>query len=228
MESFPSNDRVEQAKITQYSGPKKKKAAHATEEVEAKKVQRVVTGEVIQRKKPLSRRFTEMFLTNGSDILRHIFYEVIIPAARDTAHEAGNAGLDRIFYPDGGGSRRSRSAAKGVSQLVGQTAYNRIVQSGGATVRNEAKQQMSRRGRTMHDFKEIILDDRAQANETIDMMRELLDKFEVVTVGDLYDMVGITGYHTDEKYGWYNLGSARVVRTREGYLLDLSSPELLE
>ena len=52
-------------------------------------------------------------------------------------------------------------------------------------------------------------------------MGELIETYGQVTVGDLYDIVGITGEHTDELYGWLNVGTAKAERVRDGYLLRL-------
>ena len=52
-------------------------------------------------------------------------------------------------------------------------------------------------------------------------MDELIDRYEVVSVADLYELVGITGNYTDNKYGWTNIRNAEVVRVRDGYVLKL-------
>jgi len=44
----------------------------------------------------------------------------------------------------------------------------------------------------------------------------------MVSVADLYELVGIQGSYTDNKYGWTkNIRNASVVRVRDGYLLKL-------
>ena len=43
----------------------------------------------------------------------------------------------------------------------------------------------------------------------------------MVSVADLYDLVGISGNYTDNKYGWTNLRNSDVQRVRDGYLLKL-------
>ena len=50
-------------------------------------------------------------------------------------------------------------------------------------------------------------------------MEELISMYGLVSVADLYELVGITGSYTDNKYGWYDIRSASVVRVRDGYLL---------
>ena len=52
-------------------------------------------------------------------------------------------------------------------------------------------------------------------------MDELIDQYGVVSVGDLYDLVGVTGAYTDNNYGWTDLRTASVVRTRDGYMIKL-------
>ena len=52
-------------------------------------------------------------------------------------------------------------------------------------------------------------------------MDELIKEYGQVAVADLYDLVGITGSYTDNKYGWTNLRNAEAIRDRDGYLLRL-------
>ena len=84
---------------------------------------------------------------------------------------------------------------------------------------------MSRRGRANFDFDEIILDKRVEAEEVIDQMFLLLEKYDMVTVADLYDLVGIASNYTDEKWGWTDLRGAGASRVSGGYLLELPRPE---
>ena len=52
-------------------------------------------------------------------------------------------------------------------------------------------------------------------------MEELLERFEVVSVADLFDMAGISCNYTDNKYGWTDLRDARVARVSDGYVIRL-------
>ena len=70
-------------------------------------------------------------------------------------------------------------------------------------------------------YDDIILDTRREAEEVLDRMQDLIDNYGMVSVADLYDLVGINGSYTDNKYGWTHLRSADVQHVREGYLLKL-------
>ena len=72
-----------------------------------------------------------------------------------------------------------------------------------------------------YNYDDIILDTRREAEEVLDRMQDLIDSYGMVSVADLYDLVGINGSYTDNKYGWTHLRSTDVQRVRDGYLLKL-------
>lgn len=86
---------------------------------------------------------------------------------------------------------------------------------------------MSQRGRASFDFGEIILDNRGEGLEIIERLRDIIDKYEVATVSDLYDLASISSNYTDNDWGWDNLAEANVQRVREGYALILPQPKSL-
>lgn len=60
---------------------------------------------------------------------------------------------------------------------------------------------------------------RGEAEEVLSQMEAMLDRYKLVRVADLYDMAGITHDYTDNDYGWTNLRSADIVRTRDGWYM---------
>lgn len=87
---------------------------------------------------------------------------------------------------------------------------------------------MSRQSRARHQFDDIVLDERAEAEQVIDQLFDLVSKYGSATVADLYELVGLASTHTDHKWGWEELMGAGVSRVRGGYLLDLPEPEPLD
>ena len=86
---------------------------------------------------------------------------------------------------------------------------------------------MSTRDKATHNFDGIILESRREAEEVIDRLGDLIDNYDAATVSDLYELVGITGSFTDDKWGWTDIRSAGIRRVREGYLLQLPRTEPL-
>lgn len=87
---------------------------------------------------------------------------------------------------------------------------------------------MSRRARSNHDFDEIVLETRVEAEEVIDGLFALISQYETATVADLYELLGESGNFQDEKWGWMDMRGAGVSRIKNGYLLDLPRPEPLD
>lgn len=211
MENFPSNSHNE------------KKAAPVTKR-EPKKVEKVVSGGVVRRKKPLSKKFADIFIgESAKSVWRYIAFDVLVPAAKDMVYDAFSQGLDRTLFGDTRhrhGSSRSHSSGSYISyNRFGSNPYQRAP---------EPRREMSRRGRATHDFDEIILETRVEAEEVINRLFDLISQYETATVADLYEMLGQSGNFTDEKWGWVDIRGAGVTRVRGGYLLDLPRPEPLD
>ena len=58
-------------------------------------------------------------------------------------------------------------------------------------------------------------------------MDDLIETYGLVSVADFYDLVGVTGDYTDNKYGWTDLRNANVIRVRDGYMIKLPRALLL-
>lgn len=209
MDEFPGNSR--------FGG----KTAKDEERGEPKKVQRVVTSDVRQQKPSLGKRFFKTFAggeTNG--VLNYITQDVLIPAFREAISDAASGGVERLLF----GEDRSRVRRSRMGPAA-HTPYNRYSQVSSAPARSEPR-NMSRRGRAMHDFNEIIIGTRVEAEEVLASMDDLLRRYELVTVEDLYNLVGIPATYTDNRWGWIDLSDASIIRQRTGgYLLNLPSPE---
>lgn len=193
---------------------------------EEKRAEKVVEGEVVRRKKPLSKRFTEIFFSgNGRGVVSYIMLDVLLPAAKDTIADVVSQGIERMLF----GEARSTSR-RGTSRTSGYVSYNRYSAQPQSSVRREDPRAtaLSQRARATHDFDEIILATRAEAEEVIGRLFDIVSKYEAATVADLYELLGISSKFTDDRWGWTDIRGAGVTRVRSGYLLDLPKPEPLD
>lgn len=197
-----------------YAGNSNRGKADPTEKVEKDKVEKVIEGVVIQRKKSLGRKIADNFSgDNMQTIGSYIFFDVIIPQAKDMIFDAIKEGAQRAMY---GSDRRTVSSSS--NRSVRPTSYNTMYQS----PNNQASpRQISQRARASHEFQEIILENRGEAEKVLDSLNELIDRYGFASVADLYDSVGVTSDFTDNKHGWTDLRDASAIRQRAGYLLDL-------
>jgi hypothetical protein len=213
--------------VEEFPGNSNRKKAAEEPKVEQKKVDRVVTGEVVRRKKPWGKRFKEFFTGDDTQsVADYVMFDVALPALKDMVADVVSQGIERKLF----GESRSSSRRRASSAPYGHVAYNRpgapII--GGGRREDPRGPSMSRRGRATHDFDEVVLATRHEAEEVIDRLFDLVSRYDAATVSDLYDLLGISGQYTDEKYGWTDMRGASVTRIKGGYLLNLPRPVLLD
>ena len=211
MDNYPGNSK----RVTDNEPVKKAPAKE-------KKVQKVVVGEVTRRKKPLNKRFSETFVGgDAQSVWVYVLNDVVVPAAKDMIADSVSQGIEKMLF----GESRGRSRGATVAGAA-YTSYNKI--STQAKASSGGRRDISQRARASHNFDEIILNTRAEAQEVLDSLFTLISDYDVATVADLYEMVGQTGTFTDEKWGWVDMRGASVTRIKGGYLLNLPRPEYID
>lgn len=186
------------------------------------KAERITTSEPVERKKSLGKRIIESF--TGDDIEsvgQYLVLEVLVPAAKTAISDAVSQGIERILF--GAATPRTPTRSLSGTPRVSYNQYSNIPRTR-EREREVAPRQMSRPARATHDFREIVLESRGEADVVLARLVERIGLYDAASVADLYDMVGITGQFTDARWGWTSLKDARVVRVREGFLLDFPQP----
>lgn len=202
--------------------PPNSDASKTNPQGEPKKVKRVTSGDPVRRKKSLGKQFRETFVAGSAKMAAgYVVFDVLLPAARDMIVESGQAYLDKLIY---GESRRRRGTTTPSSGPTGYVSYNRVPMGTGQYPIPPSQRVLNRQARARHDFDEIVLESRIEAEEVIDNLFNLVSKYDSATVADLYELVGIAATHVDGRWGWKDLRGAGVTRVREGYLLDLPEP----
>jgi len=189
---------------------------------DGKNISPVVTGGATRRRKSLRKQFKETFIAGDArTAIQYAMFDVLLPAARDTVLDVFQQGLEKLIL----GDSRRRGSTRPPSGPTGHIQYNRYSSMSRLSGPERA---LSRQARSRHNFDEIVLDERAEAEEVIDRLFDLVSRYESASVADLYELVGLTATHTDNKWGWTDLSGAGVSRIRGGYLLDLPEPEPLD
>lgn len=211
--NYPGNSHKAKGKVIETEKPVEEKP----------KVKQVTSGAVVQRKKGLGRKVAETFAGDDAhSVGNYILFDVILPAAKAMISDAASQGVERLLF---GEASRSRTRTAGGSH----TSYNRMYTPNREDrPSNGPSRNMSHRARANHDFNEIVLEDRGEAEDVLDCLGDLISTYDVASVADLYELVGITGNFTDDKYGWSSIAGASVSRVRAGYLLNLPRPTALD
>lgn len=187
---------------------KAEQAAKQNEQSE-KKIEKIVSGTAKTKKKSEMSKFKDIFISeDASNVKSYVLMDVLIPAMKKAISDIVTTGIDMILYGEERGNR-----LRAPSERVSYRKY--YDQRDDRTIDRV-------RTRTGYSYDDIIVDNRGAAEEVLSRMDELIDQYGVVSVGDLYDLVGITGTYTDQKYGWTNLRTAEPQRLRDGgYMLKL-------
>lgn len=183
-----------------------------------KKNIKTVDCQVKVRKKNEIRKLADVFLKEDlTTVKNHVLQEVIFPSIKRALAESGKTAIDMIFY---GGSRSNSSS------------YNRRYKTyddyygGSRSSRNTVitSDRHSNYSSYVYSCDDIIFTERGAAEEVLSELKEILTTAPIVTVSDLYGIVNQPTTYTDDNYGWTSLDSARVVRVRDGYMIDLPRP----
>lgn len=75
------------------------------------------------------------------------------------------------------------------------------------------------------DTPEVILPTRSDAEAVLEMMLNYLDKYGVVALAELHELVGLETSHTDQKWGWTVLRNIPIRQVRDGYTIELPPME---
>lgn len=177
-----------------------------------KQVEKVVKGTVKTKKKRGSKLKDVFISEDASNVKSYVFMDVLVPAVKKAISDIVRDGIDMILY----GEARSKKSGSNASYVSYRSYSDRD--------RREERRYSDSRVRSTYSYDDIILETRGEAEDVLTRMDELIDTYGIVSVADMYDLVGISGNYTDNKYGWSNLRNAEPVRVRDGYMLKLPKP----
>lgn len=170
-----------------------------------KEITKVVSGGVRTKKKSNVHKLTDVFISeDASNVKSYILMDVLVPAIKKAVSDIVKDGIDMMLYGETHGKKRSSG------DYVSYRNYSDRRDDRGDT-----------RMRTGFDFDDLVFDTRADAEATLDQMNDVIDRYNVVTVADMYDSVDLSAPYTANKYGWTNIRNADVVRVRDGWIIKL-------
>lgn len=176
-----------------------------------KKVDKVVSGSVKTKKKSSLSKFADTFIEEDKDtVVGYLLSEVLIPSFKKMVSDTIKTGIDKMLYGDAEVSRSNSPASK--------ISYSKYYNDKSSYIRSSSTAPVTNR-RDTYEYNNIVLETRGDAEAVLMGMDDIIAKYEIVSVADLYDLVGIAGSYTDYKYGWTDIRSARIERVRDGYVI---------
>lgn len=167
-----------------------------------KHVEKIITGSAKSVKKGGLRKLVGMFISDEiDDVPGYLLHNIILPAIKRAISDSVDIALN------GENGKRRTSGSSIVSEY-----------RGGNHSTNRTRYDIQ----NLYEIDDIILDTYGDCEAVLDEMGELIREYGLVSIIDLYDMLGVTSTrHTDSKYGWTSLRTAKIVPTRGGFMLKL-------
>ena len=183
---------------------------------DSKSNKKVINGKAKIQKKSEVRKFADSIVSSdASNVKSYILTDVIIPAAKKLIYDIFTDGIDMILYGGRGGNERRRP----IGERIDYTRYAK------SSDRRTSSERREKRSRAVYDYDQIVVPTKGDAEAVLTQMDDLIDRYEIASVADLYEAAGLTPSHTDFKYGWTDLSGADTIRTRNGeYTFKLPKP----
>lgn len=188
-------------------------AEKKAEEPNKKEVQKVVSGKVV-RKENKGRKLTDAIISDDvKHVKSYVVFEVLIPAFKKAISDIVTNGIDMILYGETGHTKKSGNLR---SDYVSYRSYS-----------DSSRERRYVDSRSDSDYDDLIFEHRGSAEDVLAHMEDILDEYHQVSIGDMYDLAGVTCDYTYNDYGWTSLRDAEVVRIRDGYYIKLPRAKAL-
>lgn len=172
-----------------------------------KRVEKVVSGNTKTRKPNEVKKFAGAFLPEEmTDVKSFILTDVIIPGLKNAIADVVSI---MLFGEAGRIGGRKASGSK--------VSYQHYYDD-----KRDDRRNYSRPRAAGFEYDDIIFETRADAELVLDQLDSAISNYGMVSVLDLYDLAGVTcRQYTADKYGWTDIRNAKVIRVRDGYIIQL-------
>ncbi|MCM1525228.1 MAG: hypothetical protein NC120_12315 [Ruminococcus sp.] len=188
--------------IGDYKGNSHKSREEAAVTVRPKR--KITKGKIVH-KSGLQKIVDEVISDNMDNVKDYVIHDVIIPAVKSAIVDSVELLVN--------GQVRGRSAGK--SSYISYDSKSS--KSSSYISRYETERRLGCRASDAYRFDNIIVETRGDAEDILLTMEEIISEYGMVSVADLYDLAGISGSYTDNKYGWRDIRGAYVTRVQGGY-----------
>lgn len=169
-----------------------------------------------ETKKFGKRFFSEDAKTVGS----HVLDSVVIPSLQKLISDAVKGAIDWLIY----GSKGSRT-----QNGPGNISYgNYYTRSGVVNSTPVYTSPMLTAKPTLYAVNDICIPDRGQAEEILLRLREAINVYGMVSVREFYELAGVPFNFTDQKWGWFDLKMADIIRGDNGFYIRFPKVQPIE
>lgn len=181
---------------------------------EEKRVKKVVEGKVeIKKPNEFTEFIREFIVEDIRDVAKKTLKNFLIPSLKDAILKTVNNGLSMLF-----GVAPSTSS----STNAGKVSYNQYSQKPTAPSENNDKQ------RGAYNLSDVVIQNRWEAEDVVKEFKAMMARYQVVSVSDAYEMVGVEVPYTMNRYGWtFVPANLEPVPVNGGFIIRLPRPTII-
>ena len=173
-----------------------------------KHIEKVVRSKAKTKKKSGFTKLADIFVSEDMDSVKsYIFIDIVVPTIKKTIYDVITNSVNMILFGESGRGKKRTSG-----DYVSYRSYSDTI----STSRSDESRMRSR-----FDFDDIVFDGRGDAEAVFEQMNNVIARYGIVSVADMYDMADLPHPYTSNRYGWTSLASAEVVRISDGYIIKL-------
>lgn len=180
----------------------------------------VTTNVVVKKESEVKKMGKRFFSEDAKTVGSHVVDTVLIPSLQKLLSDVVKGGIDWLIY----GSKGSRPQT-GVGTISYGSYYSR---NGIVNPTPVYTNPMLAQKPTLYAVNDVLIVDRGEAEEVLLRMKESINLYGMVSVGDFYDLVGQRASFTDQKWGWFDLRTADIIRVDGGFCIRFPKVQPIE
>ena len=169
----------------------------------------------------------DTFFTKDLGTIRnYVIVDVIFPTIKRAISEIVRNGIDMLLYPDANERRRNTPYNQPYRTSYNSSYPNGSTYSYGGTT-TSSQQQQSNKPQTKigNDYEDVTFPTRGEAELVLSRMIDQIHDYGIASVSNFYDLSRIEDdNYTNNFFGWKDLSSAEVLRSRYGDEYYISFP----
>jgi hypothetical protein len=193
-----------------------------------KKLEKIVAVQPKRVKRGLMSRLISGVL--GPDGLpsigTYVNEEIIKPAVKNLIFDAITSAASKAMFGDKGGPYRGGSRPTGASYRPATNYSNRYGSPN--TQRPEPEERKPIRP-ARYGVDDYLIVDRYDASHVLISLQENAERYNVTSVADYYELIGVPSQHTDNNYGWTvdSISRASIVPVQGGFVIKFPPVEVI-
>lgn len=204
---------IEDLGITPNSNTYKKSQERKREKIDPIKRK----GKIVSTKKSFGKRMWDLFVgQDPKDLAIHFVNDVLIPGVKYAVLDAISVG----FFGEVFDGRRRSSGGR----YDYRGAYGRVKSSGGSSRKRDTDYVKDERV----DYRNIKLDNRYDAEEVVDRLKQRIYDTGSVSIAELFDLLELPSRFTDNDWGWTDERDIGIRMSGRDFLIDVAEAKHLD